>query len=457
MKITFFGAVEEVTGSKYLIEHQNTKILVDCGLFQGTRDLTKHNWDKFPVDPKTLDALVLTHAHIDHTGYIPALVKKGFRGKIYCSNATFELCKILLVDSGNLQEEQAERVNNYKNHNKYNNVSQSVFPLYTKKDAENSFDYFQPTDYDAVVAIKSLQITLIRSGHILGSAFVVISDGTKKLTFSGDLGRPQQHQELLKAPPYLTETDYLVLESTYGNRIHENQDYIKQLGDVINSTIKKGGMIVIPAFTVMRTQTILYFLYQLKMKKDIPNIPIYLDSPEGIKVTNLFCQFKDELILSEEDCNSIMHVATYTSDVIDSQKLDKLQKPAVIIAGSGMADGGRVIYHLQRYVSDPKSTILFVGYQAVGTPGRLLVGGAKEINLYGKSYPVSAAIESLHGLSAHADSKEVLDWLSHFTKAPKKVFLTHGEIDGALALQKEIQDKFKWQVIVPKYKDSFDL
>ena len=460
MKITFFGAVKTVTGSKYLIEYENTKILVDCGLLQGTRDLTKHNWDKFPVDPKGIDALVLTHAHMDHTGYIPAFVKKGFKGKIYCSRATYELCAILLVDSGYLQEEQAKRINAYNQRrandtNHVNPPRPPALPLYTKQDAEDSLRYFQPVDYDTAETINSLQVTLIRSGHILGSSFVVVSDGKERLTFSGDLGRP--HQEILKAPPYLKETDYLVLESTYGNRIHEEQDSVKRLGDIINKTVKKGGLTIIAAFAVMRTQTILYFLHQLKTNKIIPAIPIFLDSPEAIKVTNLFCKFKDEHILSESMCNTIFTVATYTPDVEESKKLDMLEQPAIIVAGSGMADGGRVIHHLQHFVSDAKNTFVFAGYQAIGTTGRLLIDGIKEIKIYGQAYPVNAEIVMLNGLSAHSDSKEIIEWLSHFEKPPKKVFITHGEIDAALALQKEIEKRFGWQVVVPQYSDSFDL
>lgn len=464
MKITFFGAVGTVTGSKYLVEHENTKILVDCGLLQGTRNLTKHNWDSFPIDPKEIDALVLTHAHMDHTGYIPALVKKGFRGKIYCSRATYELCAILLVDSGFLQEEQAKRINYHnrnRSHNHNNHINNqdsqhpSVLPLYTKQDAEKSLRYFQAIDYDTPTAINSLQITLIRSGHILGSSFIVVSDGKQKLTFSGDLGRP--HQEILKVPPYLKETDYLVLESTYGNRIHEKQDPAKELGEIINETVKKGGLIIIPAFAVMRTQTILYFLYQLKTNKAIPDIPIFLDSPEAIQVTNLFCKFQNEHILSESACSTIFGVATYTPKPEDSKKLDELQQPAIIVAGSGMADGGRVIFHLQHFISDAKNTVVFAGYQAIGTIGRLLVDGIKEIKIYGQAYPVNAKITMLNGISAHADSNEIIEWLSHFQIPPKKVFLTHGEPESALALKKEIEERFKWSVVIPKYSDSFDL
>ncbi len=452
MKITFFGATQVVTGSKYLVEDGDTKILVDCGLLQGTYDLTKHNLDPFPINPRDIDALVITHAHIDHTGYIPALVKQGFKGNIYCSSATYELCKILLLDSGSLQESDAERENSYhKDDPSYHKIE----PLYTEHDAENSLHFFHPVEYDTPFTIKSLQITLIRSGHILGSAFIIVDNGKEKLTFSGDLGRPDQL--LLKAPPYLKETDYLVLESTYGDRIHEKDEPKEELGAAINATVKAGGLVIIPSFTVMRAQIILYFLHQLKKSKVIPDVPVYLDSPEAIKVTNLFCTFKDEVTLSEDECKGISDVAIFTPDPEDSKKLDHLQRAAVIVAGSGMATGGRVIYHLQHYISDPKNTVLFVGYQAWGTIGRALTDGLKEVKIHGQSYPVHAKIKMIGGLSAHADQKQILEWLSHFQKAPKKVFLTHGEAESAATLQKEIEKRFHWSVVVPKYADSFDI
>lgn len=442
MKITFLGAVGTVTGSKYLVEQNGTKILVDCGLFQGGDNVTHHNWDQFPIPPETIDAIVLTHAHIDHTGYIPALIKKGFKGPIYCSEATSETSAILLLDSGSLQEEKA------KSH-------QGTEPLYTRADALYALQFFKAVAYDTPVTIKSLQITLIRSGHILGSAFIIVSDGKDKLVFSGDLGRPEQ--PILKSPPYIKEADFLVLESTYGSRVHEEDDPDKMLGDVINETAKRGGVIVIPCFSVMRTQAILYSLYQLKEKKEIPEIPIFLDSPSAIAVTRLFCKFADEYILSPAVCNAAFAIATYISSAEESKRVDRINKSAIIIAGSGMADGGRVPHHLAQFISDPKNTILFVGYQAKYTRGRLLVDGAHDIQIYDKTYPVRAAIKTIHSLSAHADAPEVIEWLSHFEKAPKKIFLTHGEPDAVQALKKRIEERFKVTVVVPTYLQSFDL
>lgn len=450
MKITFLGAVQEVTGSKYLVENNDIKILVDCGLFQGLKELTQRNWDPFPIDPKSIDALILTHAHIDHTGYIPLLVKNGFRGKIYCTRETSQLCAILLLDCGSLQEDEAKYANA-----KRDPQHPSVMPLYTKLDAENSLKFFQAVDYDTVFSLKSLNITLIRSGHILGSAFIVISDSKQKLTFSGDLGRPEQF--IQKSPTHLKQTDFLVLESTYGDRLHQKGDPIKALGEVVNETVSKGGVLIIPSFVVERTQTILYCLYQLKQKKTIPDIQVYLDSPTGIGITDLFCKFQEDLKFPPSLCKEVFATATYVHTVDESKKLDQLTRPAIIIAGSGMADGGRVVHHLQHFISDAKNTVAFVGYQAKGTPGRLLVDGTKEIRIYGTSYEVHAEIKMITALSAHADYQEILEWLSYFEYPPKKVFLTHGEIDSAESLKKKIEERFGWSVIIPKYLDSYNL
>lgn len=450
MKITFLGASEEVTGSKYLVEAKDTKLLVDCGLFQGTYKITKRNWDEFPLDPKTIDAIVLTHAHIDHTGYIPLLVKNGFRGKIYCSKATYELCRILLLDNGNLQEESAKRFNERKDPK-----TPAVVPLYTKADAEYSLRYFEVIAYGNSLRFKPFTITLIRCSHIIGSSFVVISDGNKTLSFSGDLGSPDQL--IMRAPNYLKQTDYLVLESTYGDRLHEKGDPIGMLGQLINKTVAQGGIILIPAFAVARTQTILYCLYQLKQKKSIPDIPLYLDSPMAKSVTDIFCDFQEDYSLPPDKCKEILSVATPTNTVEDSKHLDNLKGSAVIVAGSGMADGGRITHHLQNYVSDPKNTVVLVGYQSIGTTGRDLIDGAKEIYLFGKPVEVKAKIKMIDLFSAHADYREILEWLAHLERAPQTVFLTHGELSSAQSLKAKIEQRFGWKVVIPKYQQSFDL
>ncbi len=453
MKITFFGATQEVTGSKYLIEHQKTKILVDCGLFQG-RNAYVRNRDPFPIDPKTIDALVLTHAHIDHTGYVPSLVKQGFSNAVYCTPATYELCRILLIDSAAIQEENAKK-RNATSPNSY-----ASEPLYTKVDAEHALSFFKTIDFDTPFTIEqtsgpSLTVTFKHAGHILGAASVVVSDGKKTVTFSGDLGRPDEL--LMKAPTHLTQTDFLILESTYGNKIHEKSDSIDTLGKFINEGIAKKGMIIIPVFAVGRAQMILYCLYQLKQKKIIPDLPIFLDSPMAIAATNLFCSYPDEHRLNISLCKEIFDIATYTQTTQDSRKIDYSASPAIIITGSGMADGGRALHHFKYFISNPKNMVIFVGFQAQGTTGHELVHGAQEIKIDEDWYHVHAKINLIDTFSAHADSHELLEWLDSFKHTPKKVFLTHGELKASQALKRKIKKQFGWTVIIPKYGESFDL
>jgi metallo-beta-lactamase family protein len=451
MEITFLGAAQEVTGSKYLIEDNHTKILVDCGLFQGNKQLKMRNWDLFPIDPSLISAIILTHAHIDHTGYIPVLVKNGFRGKIYCSKATYELTCILLVDSGLIQEEDAKKANQFG----YSSHSPAL-PLYTARDARHALQYFHTVDYNVPIIIdKSFTITLIRAGHILGSSFVIVSNKNKILTFSGDLGRP--HQLDMKPPTHLKQTDFLVIESTYGNRLHEQGNPIQLLGKIVNETVSAGGTLLIPSFAVGRAQIILYSLYQLKKNKAIPDIPIFLDSPMAINVTDLFCMFNDEHVFSSSLCKDIFNVATYTRTIQKSKKITQSASPAIIIAGSGMADGGRMMDHLKRYITENKNTIVFVGFQASGTRGRTLIDGAQEIKIQGKLYQVHAKIKTINTLSAHADYNEILEWLGYFEHPPKKVFVTHGEFAAAQSLKKKIEDRFGWSVVIPRYLDSFNL
>lgn len=448
MKITFFGAVEEVTGSRYLVEQSNTKILVDCGMFQGPWEIAKRNWDPFPVDPKSIEAIVLTHAHIDHTGYIPAFVKRGFKGPIYCSPGTYALCKLMLVDSGHLQEESAKRAHDEADHEVFD-------ALYTVRDAEESLKFFKPVEYDTAIKIGALTVTLIRSGHILGSAFVVVSDGTKKLTFSGDLGRPEQF--IMKTPPPVAQTDFLVLESTYGDRLHAHSNTLETLGETVRATVAKGGLLVIPCFAVGRTEEILYCLYQLQQQHKIPTIPIYLDSPMAIKVAEFFCDYKDEYTFPQASCKDIFSIAKYVRTKEESKQLNDITHPAIIIAGSGMADGGRVPYHLKHCIADPKNTVLFVGFQARGTNGHALVHGVKKMKIQGKLYSVRADVREIKTMSAHADADEIVTWLSHFEQAPKTVFVTHGELKAAEALKATIEKRFQWSVVIPKYAESFEL
>ncbi len=443
MKITFLGATQEVTGSKYLIEHENLKILVDCGLFQGHEQSMNNN--PLPVAPSNIDAIILTHAHIDHTGYIPIIVKQGFNGKIYCTQGTYDLAAIMLVDSGRVQEDNAKKMENA-----------GVPPLYTELDAQRSLKFFQIVAYDKPIDLgTSLNFTLIFSGHILGSSFVVISDGKQKITFSGDLGG--SHQLVIQPPEHLHQTDYLVIESTYGDRLHDHTDPMKALTDVIHETIKKDGVLIIPSFAVMRAQTILYCLYQLKQKNLIPNIPIFLDSPMALKVSNLFCEFSEQLNISREECVKMLDVAQYIHSTAESKAIDDSNSAMIIVAGSGMAEGGRVLHHFKRFISDPKNTVAFVGYQVEDTMGYILTHGTKEIKIEDKYYTIQAEIKNIDLFSAHADYNEILEWLGHFKTAPKKVFVTHGTLQAALNLQNKIEQRFGWSVKVPQYLEFFEL
>lgn len=455
MKITFLGATQEVTGSKYLVEHEDIKILVDCGLFQG--NISKRNWDPLPLDPKSINAIILTHAHLDHTGYIPLFVKNGFSGTIYCSPATAAMSAIVLTDSASLQEESARRMNEMNERSDHHKAP--VLPLYTRQDVQHSLGYFKAMDYDTEFTIeKSLRFKLVASHHIIGASFVIISDGKTTLTFSGDLGNP--NQLIMKSPPPLHHTDFLVLESTYGNRLHEQEgdsDPLEELGKIIHQTVKKGGVLIIPAFAIARTQQILYALYQLKQRKAIPSIPIFLDSPMAIRITDLFCEFSNEHTIPKSICKDVFTIAKFERTVEESKQIDHVNPPAIIIAGSGMADGGRVLYHLQHFIAGHKNTVLFVGFQAQGTLGHAILRGDKEIKIHGNVYPVHADIKSINNLSAHADYNEILQWLSNFKQAPKKVFLTHGELESAESLKDKIEKRFGWPVVVPHYLDSFAL
>jgi len=450
MKITFLGATQEVTGSKYLIEHEKTKILVDCGLFQG-KNAHKRNRERFPINPKSINAIVLTHAHIDHTGYIPVLVKKGFSNPIYCTPATYELCKILLIDSGFVQEQNAKKRNAHAHDDDY-----TVEPLYTKIDAENALRFFKIIDFDTNFTVApSLNVTFKHAGHILGASFVLLSNGKQTITFSGDLGRP--NQLTMKGPAYPKQTDFLIVESTYGDKVHEKDNSMETLGTLISQTVAKKGAVIIPVFAVGRAQMILYCLYQLRQQKIIPNIPIFLDSPMAIAATDLFCEFPEEHTIEASLCKQMFDIATHTPTVQDSKKLNQVSLPAIIVAGSGMADGGRILYHFQHFISNPKNMIIFVGFQAHGTIGRELVDGAKTIKLDDIPYEVHAQIHLIDSFSAHADSHELLEWLSHFEHAPKKVFITHGELEAAQGLKEKIEKQFGWQVVIPKYAESFEL
>lgn len=443
MDLSFLGATETVTGSKYLLSFNSHKILVDCGLYQGYKELRLRNWEKFPINPSQIDTVLLTHAHIDHTGYLPLLVKNGFKGKIYCSAGTKDLCAILLPDSGHLQEEEAKFANKY-GYSKH----KPALPLYTLEEANLTLNYFHSIPYDTLITLfEGFQFQFIRSGHIIGSSFIKIKHNDITLLFTGDLGRP--HDSVMRPPSIIQTTDYLVIESTYGNRLHEKEHPKELFKNIINKTIHKGGSVIIPAFAVGRAQIILFYLSLLKKEKAIPNIPIYLDSPMAINATDILCKHKEDHQLSDKDCTEICDVAKYIQSVQESKEIDANPTPKIIISASGMATGGRVLHHIKNYAIDYKNTILFTGYQAGGTRGALMTQGAKEIKLLGQIIPIRANIEVLGNSSAHADYEEILEWLRHFNYPPQKTFITHGEPLAANALKNKIEENLGWNCEVP--------
>ena len=448
MQITFLGATGTVTGSKYLLEYRHKKILIDCGLFQGFKELRLRNREKLPIDPALIDAVILTHAHIDHSGYIPLLIKNGFKGKIYSSVATFDLCKILLPDSGYLHEEDARRANRYG----YSRHSPAL-ALYTREDALTSLKYFKTLDFGMPHYFDDdFHFTLSRSGHILGSAFISIKAGKKTINFSGDLGRP--NDPLMKPPAKIQYTDYLLIESTYGDRLHGKADPCEELGKVIKSTAAKGGTILIPTFAVGRTQSILYYIYKLKSRAAIPDIPVYVDSPMATNATNLLCKHTSEHILSDNICREVCNIAAYTRTVEDSKALNNSPMPKVIISASGMATGGRVLHHLKNIMGDPKNTILFTGFQAGGTRGERIIKGEKLIKIHGNMYSLRANVQSLQNISAHADYSEILSWLHNFKKPPKQTFITHGNPAAATSLKEKIESELGWHTTIPEYLET---
>lgn len=445
MKLTFMGATETVTGSKYLIEVDQKKFLVDCGLFQGLKKLRLRNWSAPPVDPASVDAVILTHAHIDHSGYLPRFIQQGFKGTVYCTPATQDLCSILLPDSGYLQEEEAERANKYR-YSKHH----PALPLYTKKDAEFALAKFKPIAFGQRVNLtENFHLEYHHAGHILGAAFVQLTHDSTRLLFSGDIGRFDD--AVMRAPEAIQSTDYLILESTYGNRLHSENDPMSQVEEVVNRTVDRGGTLVIPAFAVGRAQTILFYLYQLKKEHRIPDIPVFLDSPMAISATEIFCRYPKEHHLSKEEARLVSESARYVRTVDESKALDQMEHPVIIISASGMATGGRVLHHLKVFAPDPKNSILLTGFQAAGTRGARLFHGEKQIKMLGEYVPINAEVYNLENTSAHADQDEILNWLGHFSSPPKKVFLTHGETKAVQALQDKIIERYGWTVKIPKY------
>jgi metallo-beta-lactamase family protein len=447
----FLGAAGCVTGSKFLLTLGNKKVLVDCGLFQGSKALRLRNWNTFPIHPSEIDAVLLTHAHIDHTGYIPLLIKHGYKGSVYCTPGTRDLCDILLRDSAKLQEEEAEM------HNRYQSSQHTpALPLYTLDDAEKALKHFKVIDFNQTSTLfDGAQFNFLRAGHIIGAAFIKILYDNKSILFSGDMGR--FHDPIMREPVMVEGADYVILESTYGDRPHTSGDPQVQLAEIINKTIKRGGSVIIPAFAVGRSQSMLYYLHQLKTAHKIPEVPIYLDSPMAINATKLLCDHAESHKLGKDQCHLFCSVANYINTIEDSMALDNVKHPVIIIASSGMATGGRVLNHLKKFMPNPNNTILFTGYQAKGTRGDRIVSGEKEVRIYGEMIPVNAEVCVLQNISAHADYPEMLEWLSHFTQKPQKVFLVHGEPESAQNFKQKIEEKFHWHCEIPDYLQKVTL
>lgn len=442
-KISFMGAAGTVTGSKYLLSYDNKNVMVDCGLFQGFKKLRLKNWAPLDIKPGSIDAVLLTHAHLDHSGYLPLLVRNGFSGPVYCSAATRDLCDVLLRDSAFLQEKDAEIANRY-GFSKH----KPALPLYTPKDAEAAIKALTPVDFDTPTGVaEGITAQFRLAGHILGASTISLSFAGRTIVFSGDLGR--RHDPVMPPPASIRNTDYLVVESTYGNRKHEKINVEQRIADIIKTTAARGGKVIVPAFAVGRTQSILYYLDRLKRDGRIPDLPVFLDSPMAINASDIYCRNKNVHLLSEQDCRSACNVAQYTRAVADSKALASLPTPAVIISASGMATGGRILHHLKYFASDHRNTILFTGFQAAGTRGRAIVEGVRQIKIHGGHVPIKAQVENLDALSAHADSDEILAWLSGFRSVPKITFITHGEPEASSALADSIRSKLGWHCQVP--------
>jgi metallo-beta-lactamase family protein len=456
-KITFLGAAGTVTGSKYLVEAEGKRLLVDCGLFEGSRELKQRNWDKLTVDPATIDWVLLTHAHIDHTGYLPRLVRNGYRGPIYANIATHELCTLLLPDSAHLQEEDTRYAvkKGYSRH-------KPPLPLYTVAESQTALQQFReiPSN-DAFKISPQFSVLPHDAGHILGATWLeltITENGKQTLAvFSGDVGR--YDQPILKDPESPTHADFLLCESTYGDREHPGGSVTDELADVVNQTAKRGGAVVIPAFAVDRTQLLLYYLRVLEKQQRVPHLPIYLDSPMAINTTEIYTRHRADHDLKPQTDPDPMDIQEVhmTCSVEDSKKINDVVAPCIIVSASGMITGGRVLHHLAHRLPDSRSTVLLVGYQAEGSGGRALLNGAKFLRIHGAEVPVRAQVVEMCQLSAHAGKSELLRWISGIQAPPKRTFMVHGEPSGLTSLRDAIVAQRGWPVTIPDYLQSFDL
>ena len=452
LKLTFLGAAGTVTGSKYLLQNGSKSILVDCGLFQGFKALRLRNWAPFPVPPQDISAVVLTHAHLDHSGYLPLLTRNGFKGPVHCTSGTKDLCGILLPDSGHLQEQDAAFANRHR-FSKHD----PALPLYTQDDATRALANLRPAPYREPITLPGgAVVEFYRAGHILGAASVSVKWEGKTIVFSGDIGRYNDPLMLEPQPP--PSADYLLMESTYGNRHHDAADVEDILADLIGSTIHRGGTVVVPAFAVGRAQAVIFHIGQLKAKGRLPKLlPVFLDSPMAIDATEIFQRHASEQRLNPRELKSLNHDVRYVHTSEDSKKLTANPMSKVIISASGMATGGRVLHHLKEYAPDPRCSVLFAGFQAGGTRGAAMVAGAESVKIHGAYVPVKARIYNLSMLSAHADQGELLRWASSFDEAPRTTFVTHGEPEGADVLRHKLEEERGWRCVVPGQGEMVEL
>ena len=451
LTLQFLGAAGTVTGSRYLVETNGHRILVDCGLFQGYKQLRDRNRAPFPVPPETIDAVILTHAHLDHSGYIPALIRDGFRGKVICTPATAELCSLLLRDAGYLQEEAARHAKK-RGYSKHRNP----LPLYTLKDAEASLDHFVINDFDREFeAGDGILARFIPAGHLLGAAQIKIQTGGKTIHFSGDLGRVRD--PLMRPPRPLHEADILVCESTYGNRSHTQVDPESELTPILKRVLGGGGVVIIPAFAVGRAQGIMLHIARLQQRQDIPNVPVFLNSPMAIDATEIYHRHHDEHHVTDADCQAMYRLATRVNTPEESKNLNRRTGPMIIISASGMLTGGRVLHHLRAFAGDARNAILLGGFQAGGTRGAALVNGADHLRMFGQDVAIRAEVVQLESFSGHADANEIIDWMRHAERPPEMIYLTHGEPDGADALRFRIKHELQWEARAPEHLETIDL
>ena len=442
--VHFLGAAGTVTGSKYLINTGEKKILVDCGLFQGLKELRLKNWDQPPVNVPEIDAVVLTHGHMDHTGYLPRLMKMGFKGPIHGTRPTLEIAEIILLDSAKIQEEEAKKANQegYSKHH-------PAEPLYDLKDAEQAIAHFNSLDEGVWIELfPEIKIRFQYNGHIIGATFIEMDISGKRFVFSGDIGRTEDL--LMRTPKKPEKADVLFIESTYGDRIHSEENLEERLKEIINNTFDNGGTLIIPSFAVERTQTLMYVIWKLKQQKAIPQMPFIMDSPMAANVLKVFEDNREWHKLKPEEyrgmCNAFRIVDSYkeTWEIINEEK------SKIVIAGSGMISGGRVLTYLQHYIGKLETTVLLAGFQAAGTRGRKLLEGASELKIYGKEYPVEAEVINLEVLSAHADQRELLDWMSEIKATPENIFIVHGESEAAATFKEKIKERYGWEASIPE-------